>query len=272
MLLTGAQREAQRQPLPVHHGMDLGRQPTSGTSRAVADMSANAGPILMHADHGAVDHPQAGFFETGKGLEEAIPDAGASPADEAIVTSRVGSEAIGQVAPWRAGAHTQSIPLYKYAVVHPRHAARLVRKERLDGSHSASDNPWRMLEAPFEELESRDHLVLNHVASPHKADARPDLLDDRVCEGFRMPAGRDVASSTEGRRPKAAREGTRGGRAGRWGLWGFDGCRRSGAAQGTGLMAARERLVGGAIATGVAQSAVMRAQAGRCRCDWRSGA
>jgi hypothetical protein len=66
MLLTGAQREAQRQPLPVHHGMDLGRQPTSGTSRAVADMSANAGPILMHADHGAVDHPQAGFFETGK--------------------------------------------------------------------------------------------------------------------------------------------------------------------------------------------------------------
>jgi hypothetical protein len=28
----------------------------------------------------------------------------------------------------------------------------------------------------------------------------------RVCEGFRMPAGRNVASSPEGRRPKAARE------------------------------------------------------------------
>jgi hypothetical protein len=97
-------------------------------------------------------------------------------------------------------------------------------------------------------------------------------VDFRSCEGFRMPAGRDVAGSAEGRRPKAAREGTRGGRARRWGLWGFDGCRRSGAAQGTGLMAARERLVGGAIAAGVAQSAVTRAQAGRWRCDWRSGA
>ena len=56
-----------------------------------------------------------------------------------------------------------------------------------------------------------------------------------------MPAGRDRASGTEGRRPKAAREGTRGGRAGRWGLWGFDGCRRSG---GTGLMAARDGRAG----------------------------
>jgi len=93
----------------------------------------------------------------------------------------------------------------------------------------------------------------------------------RVFEGFPMPAGRNVASSTEGRRRKAAREGTRGGRARRWGLWGFDGCRRSGAAQGTGLMEARDGLVGRGMATGVAQRAVLRAQAGRCRCDWRSG-
>lgn len=56
------------------------------------------------------------------------------------------------------------------------------------------------------------------------------------------------------------------------GLWGFDGCRRSGAVQGTGLMGARDDLFGGAIAAGAAQGAVTRAQAGRCRCDWRSGA
>ena len=48
-------------------------------------------------------------------------------------------------------------------------------------------------------------------------------------------------------------QGTRGGRARRWGLWGFDGWRRLGAAQGTGLMEAREHLVGGAIAAGVVQ-------------------
>jgi hypothetical protein len=32
--------------------------------------------------------------------------------------------------------------------------------------------------------------------------------DDASCAGFRMPAGREVAGSAEGRRPKAAREGT----------------------------------------------------------------
>jgi hypothetical protein len=33
------------------------------------------------------------------------------------------------------------------------------------------------------------------------------------CEGFRMPGGREVASSAEGRRPKASKEGTRAVRA-----------------------------------------------------------
>ncbi len=42
------------------------------------------------------------------------------------------------------------------------------------------------------------------------------------CEGFRMPAGRDVVSSAEGRRPKASKdkEGTRGGRTRPCGVYG----------------------------------------------------
>jgi hypothetical protein len=42
-------------------------------------------------------------------------------------------------------------------------------------------------------------------------------LEVRFCEGFRMPAGRDIAGSTEGRRPKASREGTREDQAGVYG-------------------------------------------------------
>jgi hypothetical protein len=41
----------------------------------------------------------------------------------------------------------------------------------------------------------------------------------RVCVGFRMPVGRDLAGGAWGRRPKAARERTRGGRA-RRGVYG----------------------------------------------------
>ena len=50
-----------------------------------------------------------------------------------------------------------------------------------------------------------------------------------VGEGFRMPAGRELSSRTEGRRPKAPQEGTRGG----WlssllsmGIWWGGGLRR----------------------------------------------
>ena len=53
------------------------------------------------------------------------------------------------------------------------------------------------------------------------------------------------------------------------GRWGFDGCCRSGAAQGTGLMEARDGLVGRELATGVAQRVVSGAQARWCRCDRR---
>jgi hypothetical protein len=42
-------------------------------------------------------------------------------------------------------------------------------------------------------------------------------------EGFRMPAGRDLSSRTEGRRRKAPQEGTRGGWSGVCRLWGFGG-------------------------------------------------
>ena len=37
-------------------------------------------------------------------------------------------------------------------------------------------------------------------------DWRGDSIPIRTCEGFRMPAGREVAGSAEGRRPKASRE------------------------------------------------------------------
>src|ERR1700686_559267 len=44
----------------------------------------------------------------------------------------------------------------------------------------------------------------------------------QVCEGFRMPAGRDLCAGGEGRRPKACKERTRGGLAGGFRLWGFE--------------------------------------------------
>ena len=59
------------------------------------------------------------------------------------------------------------------------------------------------------------HTTKGHTANnplSHSCDAVQESIKVRNCEGFRMPAGCDVAGSAEGRRPKASKEGTRGGR------------------------------------------------------------
>ena len=72
--------------------------------------------------------------------------------------------------------------------------------------------------------------------SSRQLSRQPVRRDDSSCEGFRMPAGRNVASSTEGRRPKASREGTRGGRARRWVYGDLTVVARRGRCRGPGLM------------------------------------
>ena len=93
--------------------------------------------------------------------------------------------------------------------------------------------------------------------------------DDASCAGLRMPAGREGAGSAEGRRPKAAREGTRGGRTRLWGLWGFGGWRWPGAALGPGLIEGLEGLVDKEIGAGGAKRAASRGHVGRGRRDRR---
>ena len=68
------------------------------------------------------------------------------------------------------------------------------------------------LDLPIDALDF-PRFRLARLAGPSPGQSllqRRDALAGEACEGFRMPAGRDVASSAEGRRPKAARERTRG--------------------------------------------------------------
>jgi len=69
---------------------------------------------------------------------------------------------------------------------------------------------------PTDLLPSQDPRQIAGVSSARKRDRHrmpPLYPNDRFREGFRMPAGRDLATSStggEGRRPKASEEGTRG--------------------------------------------------------------
>src|SRR5262245_8965362 len=62
------------------------------------------------------------------------PDTSTPPANEAIVAGGVGAEADGQIAPWRPRLQDPEEAVEDTTIVHPWHAARLVRQHRLVGS------------------------------------------------------------------------------------------------------------------------------------------
>ena len=87
----------------------------------------------MHADNRRVDHLHRRIMGSGQRVHDAAPDASPSPANEAVVAGGVRTEVIGQVAPWCSRSQDPEDAIEDTPVVHPWHAARLVRQHRLDG-------------------------------------------------------------------------------------------------------------------------------------------
>src|SRR5258706_12192860 len=91
----------------------------------------DVGGVLMDADRGAVDHLQVAVVRLGNSVVNAIPDAELAPPHKAVVAGRCRPIALGNVGPWRARAQPPIDAVEDAAVVRPRHAAGLVRKQRL---------------------------------------------------------------------------------------------------------------------------------------------
>ena len=86
----------------------------------------------MNAHDRTVDHLHLAVVRLHDRIHQAIPDAGSSPAVEAVVDGRVGPVAFGQIAPWRAGSQNPEDAVDHLAVILRLHAAPLRRQERLD--------------------------------------------------------------------------------------------------------------------------------------------
>lgn len=86
----------------------------------------------MHANHGAVDHLHVAVMRLDDGIHQPIPDAGFSPAVEAVVDCRARPVTLRQVAPRRARAQHPENAVENPPIVDPRDAPRLVGKMRLD--------------------------------------------------------------------------------------------------------------------------------------------
>src|SRR5579872_6135895 len=88
--------------------------------------------MLMHAHRGAVDHLHVAVVSGCDGSQNAVPDPSSSPPHKAVVAGGRGAELLRQRPPRRARPQDPEYPVQNPPVVYPRHAARLVRKQRRD--------------------------------------------------------------------------------------------------------------------------------------------
>jgi len=65
-------------------------------------ITRDAGSVLMHTYDRRIDHLHRRIMSCGQCIHNQVPDACLSPANEAIVTGRIGAKGLRQIAPWRA--------------------------------------------------------------------------------------------------------------------------------------------------------------------------
>src|SRR6516162_8257821 len=96
-----------------------------------------------------------------------------------VVAGGVRTKILRQVSPWRPGAQHPEDAVEDTAIVHPRHAARLVGQHRLDGSplivgefvaHDSRLQVWELESWPGGQSQHALSQVLL-VAIPPKADS-----------------------------------------------------------------------------------------------------
>lgn len=86
----------------------------------------------MNAYDGRVDHLDITFSSLGDCVHDAVPDAGFAPPQEAVVAGRVRAVPLRKIAPWRTRAQYPEDTAQHPPVVDTRHAARIVRKQKVD--------------------------------------------------------------------------------------------------------------------------------------------
>src|SRR5262249_61662012 len=74
-------------------------------------LASDAGSVLMHSHDGCIDHLHRNIMDCSQCIHDLVPDASPSPANEAIVTSRIGPNVSGRSRHGAPDLKTQKMPL-----------------------------------------------------------------------------------------------------------------------------------------------------------------
>jgi hypothetical protein len=129
-----SESKSHRHSVGIDASVYFGRQPTSRPAHQPCFGPTRATAVLMYADNRCVDHLDGAVVGFREGLHERVPDASHPSTNKPVVAGRVRPKVLRQISPWRSRPQYPEDAVEHPPVVHPRHAARLVRKERPDGS------------------------------------------------------------------------------------------------------------------------------------------
>jgi len=79
--------------------VNLAGESASGTAHILLFIARETGPVLVHAHDSRIYHLQRRIMSGRQRIHDPVPDASPSPANEAIVASRMGAIALRQIAP-----------------------------------------------------------------------------------------------------------------------------------------------------------------------------
>ena len=108
----------------------------------------------MDADNGSVDHLDGAIMTFGEGVHDGIPNSSRSPANEAVVASRVRSESLRQIVPRCAGAKYREMPISTRRSFTLGTPPGLFGRKGLMADHSKSVSSYLMIRLRFGRLES----------------------------------------------------------------------------------------------------------------------
>ena len=99
-----------RRAIGIHRRVNLVRQAPSRAADILVIVVRDAGPMLMHADNGGVDHLDGGIATGGQRIHDPVPDASLPPTDKAMIASGAGTIGHRQVAPGTPEGKTRKMP------------------------------------------------------------------------------------------------------------------------------------------------------------------
>src|SRR5664279_4884972 len=99
MSLAGREPKVYRQTVGVHNGVDLTRQSASRAPHMLLCIARDAGPVLVHAYYGSINHLHGRIMACGQRIHQPVPNASLPPANEAVVAGGRRPVALRQIAP-----------------------------------------------------------------------------------------------------------------------------------------------------------------------------